>query len=117
MQRIVAPCGLICSECEAYRATQANDADAIAAVAVEWSQRYGTAFSPDDIWCDACTSASERTARHTRECPVRPCALRRGVATCAECSDYRCEQLTRVHRLVPQAQETLDAIRRGESAP
>jgi hypothetical protein len=112
MKRTVAPCGLICSECEAYRATPTNDTRAIAAVAVEWSQRYGITFSPDDIWCDGCTSASERTARHTRECPVRPCARRRGLATCAECGDYCCEQLARVHQLAPQAQQTLDAIRR-----
>ena len=115
MHGIMAPCGLICSECEAYRATQADDGKAIVAVAVEWSQRYGITFSPDDIWCDGCTSATERTARHTRECPVRPCALRRGMVTCAECGDYRCEQLARVHRLATQAQQTLDAIRRGES--
>ena len=112
MQRIAAPCGLICRECEAYQATQAEDADAIAAVAAEWRRRYAIAFSPDDLWCDGCTSSSERTARHTRECPVRCCAMGRGMATCAECGDYRCEQLTRLHRLVPQAHETLEALRR-----
>jgi hypothetical protein len=29
MQRIAAPCGPICSECEAYKATQADDAEGI----------------------------------------------------------------------------------------
>lgn len=113
MQRMVAPCGFICTECEAYRATQANDADAIAAVAAEWSRRYGIAFGAADIWCDGCSTLSERTARHTRECPVRPCAQGRGLATCANCADYPCRQLARVHQLVPQARETLEAIRRG----
>jgi len=113
MQKGVAHCGLICSECEAYRATQANDANGMAALAVEWSQRYGITFSPDDLWCNGCTTASGRRARATDECPIRPCARGRGLATCAECGDYRCEQLIRVHRLVPQAQENLEAIRRG----
>jgi len=52
MRRMLAPCGLICSECEAYTATQAKDTGAIAAVATEWSQRFGIPFGPDDIWCD-----------------------------------------------------------------
>jgi len=110
---MLAPCGLICCECEAYQATQTNDADAIAAVAAEWSRRYGITFSGADMWCDGCTAASGRTAHHTRECPIRPCARRGSAGTCAECSDYPCAQLTRVHRLVPPARETLETMRRG----
>lgn len=114
MRKIVAACGLVCSECEAYAATQAEDAKAIAAIATEWSRRYGVALGPGDIWCDGCTSGSERTTHHTRECPIRPCARGRGLASCAECGEYRCEHLKRLHRIAPQAEEALEAIRRGE---
>ncbi len=111
MRQIVAPCGLICTECAAYKATRAEDANAIAAVAAEWSRKYGIPFEPENIWCDGCTTVSERTAHHTRECPIRPCALGRGVTTCAKCADYCCGQLSRVHRLAPEARRTLDGIR------
>lgn len=114
MSKIAAPCGLVCSECEAYAATQAGDAEAIAAIATEWSRRYGVALGPDDTWCDGCASESERTSRHTRKCPIRPCARGRGLASCAECDEYRCEQLKRLHRIAPRAEERLEAIRRGE---
>jgi hypothetical protein len=112
MQKAVSPCGLICTECEAYKATQADDADAIAAVAAEWSQRYGIAFSPDDLWCNGCATANGRRARATYECPIGPCARRRGLATCAECADYCCQNQARVHRLAPHAHDHRAAIRR-----
>jgi len=114
MRKIVAPCGLVCNECEAYAATQAGDAGSTAALAREWRGRYGIAFGRDDIWCDGCTSGSERTTRHTRQCPIRPCARERGLASCAECNEYRCGRLKRLYQVAPQAMETLEAIRRGE---
>ena len=112
MTDTLAPCGLVCTECEAYQATQANDAAAIAKVAAAWTERYRTPFSPEGIWCDGCASSSERTSQHCGQCPVRPCARERGLATCAECGDYPCDPLTRIHRLVPQAREMLDEQRR-----
>ena len=114
MHNSMAACGLVCSECEAYAATQAGDAEAIAAIARAWSGRYGVVLSPDDIWCDGCASGSERTSRHTRQCPIRPCARARGLASCAECEEYRCEHLKRLHRIAPQAAEALEAIRRKD---
>ena len=77
MGHSMAPCGLACRECDAYAATQAGDAEAIAAVARAWSERYGVALDPDHVWCDGCVSESERASRHTRECPIRPCARAR----------------------------------------
>jgi hypothetical protein len=112
MTETVAPCGLVCSECEAYAATQAGDAEAIAAIAPEWSRRYGVALKPDDIWCDGCASESERTIRHARECPIRPCAREQGLVSCATCEQYPCDNLKQLHRTAPQARERLEAVRR-----
>jgi hypothetical protein len=110
---LLAPCGLVCTECEAYQATQADDAAAVARVAAEWTERYRIPFSPDDIWCDGCASTSERTSRHCGPCPVRACARQRGFATCAACPDYPCDPLARIHRLAPEARERLERDRDG----
>ena len=37
MEKIIGACGNDCGDCEAYKATQANDAGAIARVAEQWS--------------------------------------------------------------------------------
>ena len=46
---MIACCGLDCSQCGAYQATQANDDAKRAAVAGEWSERYNVEVSPDQI--------------------------------------------------------------------
>lgn len=114
MDLVVAPCGLVCSACEAYAATQAGDADAIASIARDWNARYGGSRSADDIWCDGCASESEHTLRHTRECPIRPCARQRGLESCARCEQYPCESLKRLHQTAPQARKKLETLRRDK---
>ena len=36
MDKIIAYCGLVCSDCSAYVATQANDQEALERVAAQW---------------------------------------------------------------------------------
>jgi len=38
--RIVAYCGIVCSDCEAYRATQSGDREALKRVAAKWRVEY-----------------------------------------------------------------------------
>ena len=39
-ETMIAYCGLVCSECEAYQATQANHMPALEALAVRWSAEF-----------------------------------------------------------------------------
>ena len=111
MGTLIAPCGLDCAECEAYKATQANDAEEIARVAAQWEKEYGGKIPPEAVWCDSCLSAGERKCGHCAECDMRACVVGRGLTTCAECSDYRCEKISRFLGSVSCAKERLDAIR------
>lgn len=112
---LIGACGLKCHECGAYKATQANDADAIARTIAEWREQHGGDFTPEDVWCDGCMSAGERRCSHARHgCHVRACAVSRGVANCAVCDDYGCEKMTAFVDNVPQMQDTLEAIRAGK---
>ena len=113
MSQLVGMCGLVCSECEAYVATQAGDAEAIARITVKWNEEYHANNTPETIWCDGCTTAGARKCGHCAECAIRACGLERGLTTCAECDDYRCEKLSSFLQAVPVAEQTLEA-RRGK---
>ncbi len=115
MNEIIGACGLVCSECMAYKATQANDAEAIAKVAAQWSQQYGGDIKPESVWCDGCMTAGKRKCGHAGECGIRACARGHQVANCADCSDYGCEKIAGFHREVAEAKTTLDGIRAGKA--
>lgn len=111
MDRIIGGCGIICSECPAYIATQADDADGIAKTAAEWSAQFDAEIKPEDVWCDGCFTETERKCAHISECDVRACVVERKLANCAHCDDYACEKLTKFFEFVPEVKATLDGIR------
>lgn len=60
MERLIAYCGLVCNECPAYLATQADDDSERTKIAAEWSEAFGSDFKKEDINCDGCLG----TGRH-----------------------------------------------------
>ena len=109
--RIIAYCGLICSDCDAYIATQANDQAALERVAAKWRQEYnapGTTVA--SVLCDGCLSGP-RKCGHCAECDVRACGVARGVVNCAYCPEYACDKLQRYFGFAPQMRTMLDEIR------
>jgi len=111
---ITGACGLCCSECPGYLATQANDADKIAEVAKQWSKDFEADIEPENVWCDGCLTEGERKCGHTSECEVRACVVDHKLDNCAGCGDYGCETVSKFFEFVPDAKKTLDAIR-GDS--
>jgi hypothetical protein len=113
MNRIDAVCGLICTDCPAYVATQADDRAALEQVAAEWRQAYNAPnITVESVICDGCLDGG-RKCGHCAECDIRACGMAHGVANCAYCSDYSCEKLDRFFGFAPQARDTLDEIRRS----
>jgi hypothetical protein len=113
MDKIIAYCGLICSDCPAYVATQAGDQAALERVAAQWRQDYNAPnITVESVICDGCLNVG-RKCSHCAECDIRACGVERGVANCAHCSDYACDKLTRFFGLVPQVQTVLDGIRQS----
>jgi len=113
MERIIAACGLVCSECPAYEATKAGDAEAIGKVAQEWSEMFHADVKPEHVWCDGCMTDGPRKCHHTTECEVRACVAGRGLRNCAVCPDYGCETLTAFFEMAPPPRESLEALRAG----
>jgi len=90
---IIGACGLLCSSCEAFLATQANARAEIEAIATQWTARYSVAIEPDDVWCDGCMTSGAHLCRHADDCEIRACVVRRDLQTCADCTHYICDTL------------------------
>jgi len=112
-ERLISACGLVCSECDAYLATQAGDAAAIERVAGEWSKQFGATISAASVWCDGCMTAGERKVGHAADCEIRACVVGRGLANCAACDAYVCDQLESFLTMAAEsgARETLESLR------
>ncbi len=111
MDKIIAFCGLVCTECQAYIATrQDNDLKRKGTVKAWSTPEYP--LKPEDINCDGCTTKNGRSISFVEACTIRKCGMERGVPNCAHCPTYACDQLQKSHQRSPEAQQTLDTIRK-----
>lgn len=113
-EKIVAFCGLICSECPAFIAKKTNDNELRKKTAKEWSSE-DFPLNPGDINCDGCTTEGELISFCT-VCDVRKCGVEKEVHNCAYCVEYPCGKLEMPWSMVPQAKEVLDEIRKTLSS-
>lgn len=113
MDKMIAYCGLNCSECPAYVATQSGDPAELERVAAEWRAAFQMPdLTAESVICDACLQRDGgRLSGYCATCAVRACAVERGVANCAHCADYACAKLTSFWAHAPEAQATLEQIR------
>lgn len=114
MDTMVAACGLICTKCPAYIATQKDDDQERAKVAEDWS-KWGDRLKPEDINCDGCIETEKRLFRFCTMCGVRKCAIDKGLENCAHCDDYSCQKLDDLLKSMDalDAKKNLDEIRKG----
>lgn len=91
-------CGLDCSSCPAFIATQNDDDKLRDKTAKEWTERYETdgrnrpSIKPQDINCRGCLS-KRTTYLYCRQCKIRKCGLEKGIKNCGECEEYKCDKL------------------------
>jgi hypothetical protein len=108
---LIAPCGLDCAQCDAYKMTQTNALEAQAELLAKWRIEYN---APDmtiaAVTCDGCL-AGERHGGYCSACPIRACALEKGLTSCAECDQYACEKLQGFFQMAPHAKENLERLR------
>jgi hypothetical protein len=111
--KIIAYCGIQCSECPAYIATQKNDDALRAETARKWSEMFKSDIKAADIYCDGCPSDSGRLFNYCSTCEIRKCARAKKLATCASCPEYSCKKLDEFLSLVPEARKVLEELRKG----
>jgi hypothetical protein len=109
--KMIAFCGLTCTECPGYLATQSGDEEELKKVAAQWSDEYGGELSVDDVRCNGCLATTGPWMSHCSECKIRACGVEKGLESCANCDDYACEKLTEFFGFVPEAKVTLDGLR------
>ncbi|MBI5543894.1 MAG: DUF3795 domain-containing protein [Deltaproteobacteria bacterium] len=111
MKPMIACCGLVCTDCPAYKATQANDVALAQATARQWSEQFHVEVKVEHVWCDGCVVEGKKCA-HCGKCEIRACAIKRKVATCAACGEFdTCSTLSSLHAMMPAAKETLGSLR------
>ena len=112
MDKMIAYCGIVCTECPAFIATQENDDAKRKEVAEMWSKQYNMSVKPQDINCDGCKSEGKRLIGYCHVCEIRKCGQGKYVENCAYCDEYGCEKLTKFIATVPNAKATLEGIRK-----
>jgi len=89
--QVIGACGLKCSECQAFKTTQANDLEKLAELAKSWGSAENP-YTVKDMHCNGCMSGRVYKGCTTRG--VRNCALEHEVANCGGCSEFTCEKIT-----------------------
>ena len=87
MKDMIAYCGLNCEKCDAYLATINDDYDLRKKTAKLWAELNNAPILPEHINCQGCRVDGMKTVFCDSICGIRQCALKKGVATCGECSD------------------------------
>jgi len=113
MDKIIAFCGLSCSECPAFIATQKDEDKERKKTAKAWSKIYKSDIKPEDINCGGCSEESGRLFNYCKVCEIRKCGQEKEVKNCAYCDDYACEKLTKFFDMAPENKITLSEIRKN----
>ncbi len=111
MNNRLAPCGIDCSQCDAYIATQTGDQTLQQKLADNYKKQFGQDIAFIDLECDGCFSEG-RHISFCFQCGIRRCASHYGYATCAECQDFPCESGSFIWTENSQSKANLEALRR-----
>ena len=118
MGRIIAYCGMVCTDCAEFTATQANDRTALEQIAARYRKELDKPdITAEYLLCDGCLTDRGRLAAHCANCRVRACGMARGIANCAHRPEYVCERLQGFWDHRPDVRKgyrvVLDEIRRS----
>ena len=109
-RRMVAYCGIVCSECDAFVATQAQDREALEKMAKRTSEEFGISMTADDAQCDGCLATTGRQIGYCGQCAIRACGADYLVENCAHCDEYACPNIEAFAKPGSKHRATLDAI-------
>ena len=111
MNEMIGCCGLNCSKCGAYIATQTDDDAKREEVAREWTESHGGHFTADQINCDGCQTHGRAPDWVASMCPIRICCKGKEMQTCAACDNYLCDELQSFVEGVTEMKSNLKRLR------
>jgi hypothetical protein len=112
MSKMIAYCGLVCSDCPTFLATQNNDDVARQKTADLYAVKFGLNLKPEDINCEGCKSEGGKLIGYCLTCEIRRCSREKGLANCARCDEQPFEKLTQFHEFSTDAKANFEALRR-----
>ena len=110
MKKSIAYCGLVCSSCPTFLATQNDDDAAREQTAELYSGKFGLVFNSEKINCDGCTSEGGRLLGYCQSCKIRACCREKALENYAVCHEQPCEKLKKFHKLSPDANACFEAL-------
>jgi hypothetical protein len=108
---MIAYCGLDCSKCDAYLATQENNKEKLKEVAEKWSKQFNHDIKPEHVVCDGCKENKRQCIHCTNTCNIRKCNINKGLNSCIECSDFACKDIQFVLDNAPEAKDNLEKLK------
>ena len=112
MSKMIAYCGLVCSNCPTFLATQNDDDVARKKTAAMYSEKFGFDLKPEEINCDGCKSEEGKLIGYCQACEIRQCCREKGLENCAHCNDQPCEKLIQFHEFSTDAKASFEALKR-----
>jgi hypothetical protein len=106
----MAPCGINCSDCDAYKATQQDDAELRQKMADAYRKQFNKEIDPADLNCDGCP-AEGRHISFCNKCEIRSCAAGKSYGTCAECIEFPCAKGSFIWTENSKSRATLENLR------
>ena len=109
MKQLIACCGLDCENCDARKATIANDDELRAETARKWSEmNHAPEITATTIHCTGCRTEGIKFAYCSDLCMIRRCVQEKGFDTCGDCRAVDdCPIVGAVFRHAPDAKERL----------
>ncbi len=88
MDEMISFCGYKCHQC----AARSDDSVERQKLIDGWRKIFGHQdYTVDNVQCDGCRSDGRLADKN---CKARPCALARGVSSCALCDDFPCDKMS-----------------------
>lgn len=111
MKKMIAYCGVVCSECDVYIATKNNNDQKKFEALARWKELYGRNVSLSEIYCDGCLKPNGQLFDFCKNCKIRSCAIEKQVENCAHCDQYLCGKLEKFLKHNLAAKIILDEIK------
>jgi hypothetical protein len=90
---MIAYCGIDCSKCDSYLATQSGSYEKLEKVASKLSRLYCANVIPAYVICDGCKTGENHSFFCSNLCKMRKCCIENGYNYCIECADFPCKEL------------------------
>ena len=114
MKNLLAPCGIDCSNCDAYIAAVNNDMSLLQKLADNYQKQFNQTIDPATLNCDGCMQVG-RHIDFCAKCDIRTCAIDKGYVTCAECDSFPCSKGSFIWKDNSKSKVTLELLKSNTS--